>query len=161
MRAARVFRWIVRIFVLFLTVSMTVLSVLGGLSAVQILNDPNNVQIPSGSLDFNLTSTEPYINVPFRITNAGYYDLTNLTISFKIEMDNATEVSQTIYDDTESFGDILHGETLDGNYNATNFITTDFYFDPTFLANITVSASYSLDLISFEVRLINLNVTEL
>jgi len=163
MRAARVFRWIMRIFVLFLTATMTVVSVLGGLSAVNILNNPNNIEIPSGPLSSNINITTPtdewYISVPFKLTNAGYYDLTNLTIGFDITMDNATRPPQLIYTDTQSFGDVLHGETLNDNYNASDFIMPTIYLNPSFTANISISAKYSLGLIYFEVEINNIDIS--
>lgn len=163
MRAARVFRWILRIFVLFLTATMTIVSVLGGLSAVNILNDPNNIEIPSGPLVSNIGNTtnpdEWYISVPFELTNAGYYDLTDLKVGFDITMDNATRPNQTIYSEVKYFGNILHGETLNDAYNASNFIISDIYYNPRFWVNISMSAQYSLNLIYFEVELNNIDIS--
>lgn len=163
MRAARVFRWIVRIFVLFLTGTMTIVSVLGGLSAVYILNNPANIQIPSGPINLEISSNNTenwYIEVPFTLTNAGYFDLTDLQISFRVRMQNATE-RQIIFDDDENFGDILHGQTLNDIYNATNFNVDQLIINPSFKVNISISASYSLDLISFNVNLNNIDLGSL
>ena len=55
MRASRVFRIIFRIFILLLTLSVTVVSILGGLSAFLIL-DPNsdNIGVDYAKADFDV-----------------------------------------------------------------------------------------------------------
>ena len=158
MRPARIFRWAVRIFVLFLTASMSIVSILGGLSAVNILSNSKNVQIPYGSInDYNITSDTPYITVPFCINNTGYFDLSNLKVGFSIEMKNDT-TSTTLYDDKQSFGTISYGTLFIDNFNAT-FTKPDPIINPEFYANISVSASYSIDLISFSANIYNVNIT--
>lgn len=186
MRPSRVFRWIVRIFLLVLTLSMTTVSALGGLSAALILEDPNNIQIPSGVIDYNFNITDinsMYIEVPFEITNAGYYDLTNLNIEFQISMvyDHVnltlpgvnTTTSVLIFEKSISFPTIIHRTTYSGLFNASsgdgflpsNFpnATTEIDWTKTpyvaeFYADFSLSASYSLDLISFSVDAFNYSV---
>ena len=185
MRPSRVFRWIVRLFLLVLTLSMTVVSTLGGLSAALILGDPNNIQIPSGVIEFNYNSTDlssTYLRVPFQITNAGYYDLTNLNLDFQVSMlydhinytipGESTTRSVLIFDKLVSFPTIFHGTTYDGLFNASDgdgFLVSNFPdmtdVDMTktphaieFYSNFSLSASYSLDLISFSVDAYNISV---
>ena len=156
MRAARVFRWIMRIFILLLTLSLSVVSILGALSAVNIFSESNNVQIPDGSVTINLPSN---ITVPFRITNAGYFDLNNLVIGFELEMTYNVTLTQIIYNDHQEFGNILHGTTLARNYTLSEFtLPPGIINDPTFEANITITGSYSLDLISFEIHLTDIAI---
>ncbi|MHA1197588.1 MAG: hypothetical protein ACTSSM_16040 [Promethearchaeota archaeon] len=59
MRPSRVFRWIVRIFLLILTTCMSVVSFLGSYSAVLILSTPGNINVPSGPIQANLNITNP------------------------------------------------------------------------------------------------------
>ena len=186
MRPSRVFRWIVRLFLLVLTLSMTIVSTLGALSAVLILEDPNNIQVPSGPIESNFDITDlssMYLRVPFNITNAGYYDLTNLNIEFQISMvyDHVnltlpgvnTTTSVLIFEKSISFPTIIHGTTYNGLFNAasgdgflpSNFpnATTEIDWTKTpyvaeFYANFSLSASYSLDLISFSVNAFNYSV---
>jgi hypothetical protein len=183
MRSSRVFRWIVRIFLLILTTSMSLVSFLGGLSAVNILTNPDNIRVPSASPDANLTITNPssmYITVPFNITNAGYFELTNLRIDFKIAMrydhvnltGNGLNIttSRIIFDKTQTFPPIAVGSTYANAFSATggdgflvaNFPNANVDIDWTrtpyaveFLANMTVSGSYSLNLLSFRFGLNN------
>jgi hypothetical protein len=165
---------------------MTVVSILGGWSAFLILGDMNNLQVPSGPINTNFDITDPdnmYIEVPFNITNAGYFDLTFLRIQFKIAMvydhinlttpgENVT-TSALIFDKSIDFPDIRQGTTYSGIFNASsgdgflsdNFpnATTeiDWYRTPyaiEFYSNFTVSASYSLNLISFSVDTYNVSV---
>ena len=70
-RYSRVFRWVVRGFLLVFTLSLSAVSFLGGYSAMTIL-DPkvHNVNIPDGKITANFNITDPsgmYINVPFNI----------------------------------------------------------------------------------------------
>jgi hypothetical protein len=185
MRPSRVFRWIVRLFLLVLTLSMTVVSLLGGMSAALILGDPNNIRVPSGTIQYNFNITDVnsmYLRVPFNITNAGYFDLTNLKIDFKISMiyDHVnlttpgvnTTTSVLIFDKSINFPTILHGMSYNGLFNASSgdgFIVSNFPNATTqidwtrspvaeFYSNFSLSASYSLDLISFKVNAFNISV---
>jgi len=137
---------------------MSIVSILGGLSAVNILSSSENIQIPYGSVSYgNTTATNYYIVVPFSINNTGYFDLTNLKLGFSIEMKNDTD-SSIIYDETQRFGTVTHGTTLIDNFNAT-FTEPELIINPEFYANISVSASYSIDLISFSANLFNVNLS--
>jgi hypothetical protein len=186
MRPSRVFRWIVRLFLLVFTLSMTIVSVLGGMSAAIILGNPNNITIPSGPIqaNFNIANVSSmYLRVPFNITNGGYFDLTNFKIDFKVSMvyDHVnlttpgvnTTTSALIFDKSIQFPDILHGKSYNGLFDASsgdgfiasNFpnVTTDIDLTRTphvaeFFANFSLSASYSLDLLSFKVNAYNISV---
>ena len=189
MRPSRVFRWIVRIFLLILTTCMSVVSFLGGYSAVLILSTPGNINVPSGPIQANLNITNPsgmYLIIPFNITNAGYFDLTELTLDFKIAMRydhvNLTGTGQNItttrliFDKFEVFPPILSGQTYSNNFTATGgdgFIPSNFpnatteidwYKKPyavEYFANFTVSGMYSLDLLGFRFTLTNFSVGHL
>ncbi|MBY9018032.1 MAG: hypothetical protein KGD66_04280 [Candidatus Lokiarchaeota archaeon] len=183
------FRWSVRIFLLVLTLSLTGVSILGSMSAVSILGNEDNVNIPSGPIDANLNISnvnEMYFRVPFNVTNVGFFDLTNLRIEFSVTMvydhvnltgigENITS-SAIVFNKATVFPPIPNGQTYNGLFNASsgdgflpiNFpnATTeiDWYRTPyavEFYADFIVSASYSLDLISFSVELFNISVGNL
>ncbi|MFO7795340.1 MAG: hypothetical protein ACQERB_10690 [Promethearchaeati archaeon] len=170
MRAARVFRWTVRIFVLFLTGTMTAVSVLGGLSAVQILSNPANIQIADDPVLFQFNSTQPEktnVSVPFYLNNDGYYSLNGLNIAINITLVyNSTSEEAFIFRKNQTFPNIPAGSVLDSNFEALNgdgFIPGNFpesFDDPNIELwfNISVSARYSLDLLSFSVNINNLNL---
>ncbi len=176
---------------------MSAVSILGGLSAVQILggqdttitgigdpfdpagaqNNRNNIAFPyilnltEYGLPFNIDIEENivdaliagnlsdlYISIPFKIRNAGYFDLSEFTLGIAITMFNGTGVGDrgVIHISFIPFG-LLYGaiapqQTFIAKYNITNFApvtvtnpTVKFYIDVYF------SASYSLDLIHFNV----------
>ncbi len=133
MRPSRVFRWIIRILILVLTLSVTAVSILGGMSAILILSNQDNIGIDYDNADFNLdyNETTGEINninftLPFNITNAGFFDLEDLKLGLQIGLQyyhvNLTgtgeNISQTvkIFDKTESYPTIRKGKTLYGNY---------------------------------------------
>lgn len=133
MRPSRVFRWIIRILILILTLSVTVVSFLGGMSAVLILSNPDNIGIDTDNADFNIdyNETTGVINninftLPFNITNAGYFDLEDLKLGLEIGLEYAhvnltgtgDNISQTvkIFEKIESYPTIKKGKTLYGNY---------------------------------------------
>lgn len=184
MRPSRIFRWIVRIFLLIFTLSLSAVSLLGGFSAVTVLDpDSYSINIPDGPPVANFDLYNPStmsIIVPFNITNVGVYDLTDIELSFQIVM-NYTEVDYPtpgvnssrlvqIFDKAINYGDILHGELLKSNFSgvgADGFILAnipdaatevDFGQPLIFFANFTFSASYSLNLYRFEVKIINLSL---
>ena len=182
-RPSRVFRWVVRIFLLVFTLSLSAVGFLGGFSAVTILNpDSYNVNVPDGPIVANLDITNPssmQIILPFNITNAGVYDLTNIEISFQVSMtygntllfENASTTVK-FFDKSQFYGTVIHGGFLKSSLNGTaadGFIlpnipllsNIDWYRTPYILefhANLTFSASYSLDLYMFTTSIINYSI---
>ena len=179
-RPSRVFRLVVRLCLLVFTLSLSAVGFLGGFSAVTIL-DPNsyNVNVPDGPIVANLNITNPssmQIVLPFNITNAGVYDLTNIEISFQVSMTynntllplNASTTVK-IFDKSQNFGTVAHGgflkTSLSGNAtdgfiipNIPSPTDIDWYRTPhalDFHANLTFSASYSLNLYTFTTTIIN------
>jgi hypothetical protein len=180
MRPSRIFRWIVRIFLLVFTLALSGVSLLGGFSAVTILDpDSYNVNIPDGPIiaNFNITNKSTMsISVPFNITNVGVYDLDDITLGFQIGMIfgntskplNATS-NVRIFDKAVDYGSVPHGGVLKDTFSglgSDGFIfanipdpsEVDYYRTPYILefhANFTFSAMYSLQLYKFTVNLIN------
>ena len=130
MRPSRVFRLIFRIFIALLTISMTVVAVLGGLSAILILKDPNkNIQVDPGSAEFNfdINYTNGYVenvnfSLPVNLTNAGYFDMENLGLSVQVSINyshvdwggpgvNVTRSIKILDFQNTTIGDILKGTT--------------------------------------------------
>lgn len=190
MRASRVFRLLVRIFISFLMVTATLVSLLGGLSAVMILSNQDNFGIDTDNAEFNLevnNSTLAIENVnfslPFNITNTGYFDLENLQLEIQLGLNysqidgggpgvNETRVVK-ILERTQNFGDIPKG--LTGNFtffgDNSSFLHTNFP-DPLtdidwtrspaleFYANFTISLDYSVGMHSISITVINIKVSE-
>jgi len=185
MRPSRIFRWIIRLFLLVFTLALSGVSLLGGFSAVTVLDpDSYNVNIPDGEITSNFDITNKpamFISVPFNITNVGVYDLDDVILSFQIGMifgNASTPTNETtnvkIFDKTETYGSVLHGEILKDYFNGTasdGFLLSkipdpseiDRFRNPdiVFKANFTFSAMYSLRLYRFTVNLINYDLGEI
>ena len=181
-RYSRLFRWIVRGFLLVFTLSLSAVSLLGGFSALTIFDpDVNNINVPDGEITVNFDITNPsgmFIIVPFNISNSGVYDLTEIKLSFQVVMtygNASTPLNDTttvkIFDKYKFYGIIARGDTLIESLTSTvsDFVNlpnpsteVDWTRTPNpleFYANLTFSASYSLNLYTFTVNIINLNLT--
>jgi len=173
-RPSRVFRLIVRVFLLVFTLSLSAVSILGGWSAVTMLNPgSNDINIPDGDITANiyLGNSSVEVIVPFNISNAGVYELSNIFIRFQVGMtfgntstlNNDTTTVQ-IFDTPQSYGSVLPGQTLKANYTGTGSLPlseVDLFRTPyalEFHANLTFSASYSLNLYTFTVNIINFSL---
>ncbi|MFX1417793.1 MAG: hypothetical protein ACFE9N_02605 [Promethearchaeota archaeon] len=183
MRPSRVFRLIFKIFISLLTLSVTIVSILGALSAALILFTPGNIGVDPGKVDINFSYTTMTINftLPFNITNSGFFDLENLELKIDLAM-NYTHIDYPIvgvnttreipiFNKTENFGTIPKGTT--GNFNFTG-PSGDFYFPPLFnfttdidwyrdtpadilfYANFTISLDYSIGLHSLTIGFIHI-----
>jgi len=174
MRPSRVFRWIVRAFLLVFTLSLSAVSILGGWSAVTILNPgSDDINIPDGPIVVNTTSiisnSSIQITVPFNITNGGVYELSNIELGFQLDMrfenisaGNATTTIQ-IFDKHQFYGNILPGETLKANFSSSGTlplsdVNTDRNPDLEFFTSLLFSASYSLNLYTFTVGIVNVSL---
>lgn len=122
------FRLIFRIFISLLTISVTLVSILGGLSAVLILTTPDSIGVDTDNADFDLqiNNTTKVVEdfnftLPFNLTNSGYFDLENLELTINIKMNyshiddpvpgvNTTRQVQ-IFTKSEYFGTIPKGTT--------------------------------------------------
>ena len=174
MRPSRVFRWAIRALLLVSTLSLSAVSILGGWSAVTILNpSSNDINIPDGPIivNLNISTSSMEIIVPFNISNGGVYDLSQISLRFQVGMtfgntstiNNDTTTVQ-IFNTLQSYVSVLPGQTLKANYSATGslpFSEVDWTRSPyalEFYANLTFSASYSLDLYTFTVNIINISL---
>lgn len=149
MRPSRVFRLVFRIFIFLLTISITLVSILGGLSAVLILMNQESIGINTDDADFdmqinNSTSEVEDFNfaLPFNFTNSGFFDLENLELMISIGMNYShidypvlgvnTTRQVLIFTRFENFGTIRKGET------GTFIFTGDFSnFNTAVLPNFT------------------------
>ncbi len=173
-RPSRIFRLIVRVFLLVFTLSLSAVSILGGWSAVTILNpSSNDINIPDGNIisNFDIGNSSIEIIVPFNISNGGVYDLSNIFLRFQVGMtfgnastlNNDTTTVQ-IFDTPQSYGSVLPGQTLKANYTGSGSLPlseVDWFRAPyalEFHANLTFRASYSLNLYTFSVNIINFSL---
>jgi hypothetical protein len=155
-------------------------SLLGGLSAITIITNPDNIGIPDGDITFTFNASNPadnYINVPFNFTNDGYFELTNLFVRVRLNMTyghysgggptapNITTTT-TIFDGNHSINSIPATQPINDNLigesyefkNIPNPVNISVVDPLTFGADIFVSASYSLNLLSFRVEILNYTI---
>lgn len=189
MRTSRVFRLLFRILISLLTLSVTVVSILGGMSALIIFQNPNNIGIDTSNADFNLDYDfgglhDANFTLPFNITNAGYFDIENFQLQVELSMNyshidyptpgiNGTRTVK-IFEKSQYFGNVQKGST--GNFNFTglfsNFLAGNFpnmteidvFKSPPlleFYANLTISLDYSLGMHSVSINVRNIKVGEL
>lgn len=181
MRASRFIRLIFRILLYVFTISLTITTILGGLSAITIVSNPDNIGVPDGEVElyFNInTPANNNITVPFNFTNDGYFALTNLHIRVRLNMTyshvNLTlpgvneTTTRTIFDGDQTFTPVSPHETLKdelvgvaGDFSIPDMQDIDFSVTPTFSIDIILSASYSLDLLSFRIEILGLSITEI
>jgi hypothetical protein len=156
------------------TLSLSAVSILGGWSAVTILNPgSDDINIPDGPISVNLDigNSSMEITVPFNISNGGVYELSNLFIGFQVDMTfgntsqplNATSTVR-ILDNSTFYGSVNPGQTLKANFSGSGILPlseVDWFRAPyalEFYANLIFSASYSLNLYTFTVAIINVSI---
>jgi hypothetical protein len=148
-------------------------SILGGWSAVTILNpEGDDINIPDGPIvvNPNIGNSSIQISVPFNITNGGVYELSNIFIGFQLDMNfenssagNASTTVQ-IFKKFRPYGKVLPGGVLKANFNGAGILPLsevnwdrsphDIYF----YASLIFSASYSLNLYTFTVAIVNISL---
>ena len=176
MRPSRVFRLIFRIFIALLAISVTMVSILGGLSAWLIIEEyEDNIQIDFDNIEFNFNSTtlETNFSLPFKLNNTGYFDIEDLEIDLEIFLNyssisllNETRAIK-IFNKTQNLGDIPKGEIGEfiffgdnSNFDYPVLIVFDINLLRVphileFYANITVSLDYSVGLHSLSITILN------
>ncbi|MFX1343494.1 MAG: hypothetical protein ACFFAI_00190 [Promethearchaeota archaeon] len=156
-------------------------SILGGLSAVMILSNRDNLQIDLDNADFNISvniTTFQIENInfslPFKVNNTGYFDIENLELELDLYLNYSSiaagnnTVAIKILNKTQALGDIPRGEIGDFVFFGDNSSFNYLAFPPMsdinpfrlphileFYANITVSLDYSLGLHSLAITLEN------
>ncbi|MFX1363381.1 MAG: hypothetical protein ACFFCE_10205 [Promethearchaeota archaeon] len=141
MRPSRVFRLIFRIFILILSLSITIVATLGPFSALLILTDYKhnlNVDTDNAVYDVKTNETTHVIEdfdfaLPIFVNNTGYFPIENLELTISLEMNyshvnfttegvNTTRQIEILWK-YENFGTIPKGErrTLNLTADMSNF----------------------------------------
>ncbi|MFX0071392.1 MAG: hypothetical protein ACFFAO_09915 [Candidatus Hermodarchaeota archaeon] len=183
MRPSRIFRLVVRIFLLLLASSMSLVSFLGGYSAVLILTNEDNIDI-----DLDTTGEiSPFANnfsleLKIEFHNQGYYDLEDLELELELNIvylwinktgnnDNVT-TTETLFDYDKDLGTTLAGDVLkkkieieyeDLEVNMMALATRIDLNNPRIdfeAEEIKIKAKYSLGLLKFKVVLEDFDLGE-
>ncbi|MFX0082209.1 MAG: hypothetical protein ACFE94_10705 [Candidatus Hodarchaeota archaeon] len=188
MRPSRVFRLLFRIFITLLTISVTTVSILGGLSAVLILSNQDNFGVDTDEATFYLEINNSTLKIenanfslPFNLTNTGYFDLEDLQVGVKLGLNYSHIVNATLnetrvvelLDVTRNFGNINKGATEYYNFSVSNSsflhhnfpdpLDVDWFRGPPaleFYANFTISLVYSIGMHALSITIINIKVGE-
>ena len=157
----RITRTALKIIILFIQISLTLISVLGTLSSFLITSSPHNIYVDTPIVITGANTID--VTVPFGINNTGLYDFTNMTLDITLKFYNISEDPDTIIKHLGANDPPITIEAGENYYDATTLVfngidTTDVgdisLWEITLIIEIT--SLYSLDLIKFS---INLNMT--
>jgi hypothetical protein len=141
---------------------------------VTILNPAgDDINIPDGPIIIipDLGNSTIDITIPFNITNGGVYELSDIFLRFQLDMafgntstiNNATSTVR-VFDETQNFGSVLPEQTLKANFSGSGTLPlteVDWYRTPhplQFYASLIFRASYSLNLYTFTVAIVNVSL---
>ena len=121
MRTSRLIRLVIRFFLLLLASSMSIVSFLGGYSALLILGDEDNIDLDIDFVGNPFVDPNNFeIDIEFEIYNLGYFDLEDIEIELRLYLiygrlnqtnaEKNTTQSIKIYDDEKSFKTIEAGQ---------------------------------------------------
>ncbi len=165
MRKSRIVKMVLTIVLLFFTLSLSIVSVLAGISAVNILGNPNNVQLMGAPVpDFSDPDPENWqVSIQFYINNDGYFDLTKLSFSIAMSYYNGSSEGTELLSISQKYSDIPIGQDLLAWFNITG-ITVPSDFNITsgmkFMGDMTLSGRYSLDMLEFRAVFTNQTIYE-
>jgi len=160
---------------------MSIVSFLGGYSALAILSDDDNIDLDydyDGDF-FDVNDTSLRFKIDFKFKNAGYFDLEDLEVEFKVIVryyhkdyyvpGESFRRDILVYEAEEDFGDVESGLTLRDNIkierkvvmgNVTDILLNVDTNPPgdepiaEFIAkDIIITGKYSLNLIEFRVEI--------
>lgn len=144
--------------VILIQVCLTLVSTLGGLSSVLIL-DPSVENIGVKDFDVSFGPGTNNFNFTFILNNTGVYDFHELDMEFNFTASNVTG-DYTILQGEHSISEIAAGELYDEliEFTDSDFsIPTNFdyahYDDYDYTLNMSINFLYSFDLIEFTIRI--------
>lgn len=154
----RITRTIIKIIVIFIQLSFTLVSIIGTLSSVRILGNSNNIYIDPPILNVHTNGTLLDVRVPFGINNTGLYDFNELSFNISVQFQNKSDyLNSTLHDLGVSLiepilaGDNYYNDTALSFYNIGLGSIDLSDWNVYLLLNLT--SLYSLDLISFGIYL--------
>ncbi len=122
----KIVRLVMKIVITFITLSVAMTSLVGGVSMILIVNDlENNFQMDPSGVQANFGASGNNISVSLNFTNEGYFAFEDFTISLKIDMENKTSAHEITFLDS-----ILYQKTLQGkNSYPIDLVATGEYFN--------------------------------
>jgi len=122
----KIVRLVMKIVIAFITLSVALTSIVGGISMILIVSDlENNFQIDESEIQANFGAAGNNISFSLDFTNDGYFAFENFTISLKLAMENKTSGQNITFLDS-----ILYENTLEGkNSYQIDLVASGDYFN--------------------------------
>ena len=122
----KIVRLVMKIVIAFITLSVALTSIVGGISMILIVSDlENNFQIDESEIQANFGAVGNNISFSLDFTNDGYFAFENFTISLKLAMENKTSGQNITFLDS-----ILYENTLEGkNSYQIDLVASGDYFN--------------------------------
>jgi hypothetical protein len=160
----RIVRTAIKVIILAISLSLTLVSAIGTISTLHILSNPNNVFI--GTPVINLNTPPESVSIPFTFNNTGLYDFTDVIVSVKLTAYNTSNIAESyvIINNVFINTTILANTKYDGGIFINDGNITIPIEMQTYPTNwnasiaITLTSLYTLNLISFRVDILY-NVT--
>ena len=122
-----------KLVIAFITLSVALTSIVGGVSMILIVSDiGNNLQIDQSGVQANFGAAGNNFSIPMNFTNDGYFSFENFTVSLKIEMENKTSALDIVFLDSILYQNTLEGKTsyqIDIVASGENFINQSLLDD--------------------------------
>jgi len=122
----KIVRLVMKIVIAFITLSVALTSIVGGISMILIVSDlETNFQIDESEIQANFGAAGNNISFSLDFTNDGYFAFENFTISLKLAMENKTSGQNITFLDS-----ILYENTLEGkNSYQIDLVASEDYFN--------------------------------
>ena len=128
----KIVRLVMKIIITFITLSVALTSIVGGISMILIVSDiENNFQVDSDGTQANFGAAGNNITINLNITNEGYFAFEDFAITLKIEMINKTSTQEIIFLDRQLYINDLLGK----HSYSIDIVATEEHFDNQSLLN--------------------------
>lgn len=151
-------RHIILVVVIVIQVCLTLVSTLGGLSSVLIL-DPNYENVDVKDFEVSFAPGDNNFNFTFVLNNTGVYDFHDLDMEFNLTASNVTG-DYALLEGQKSINEIAAGqlyneviEFTDSDFSIPSNFDYPNYGDYEYNLNMTINFLYSFDLIEFTIDL--------
>ncbi len=122
----KIVRLVMKIVIAFITLSVALTSIVGGISMILIVSDiENNFQVDSDGTQANFGASGNNITINLNFTNDGYFDFNDFAITLKIEMINKTSTQEITFLDRQLYINNLMGK----HSYSIDLVATEEHFD--------------------------------
>ena len=122
----KIVRLVMKLVIGFITLSVALTSIVGGISMILIVSDiENNFQVDSDGTQANFGASGNNITINLNFTNEGYFAFEDFAITLKIEMINKTSTQEIIFLDRQLYINDLLGK----HSYSIDLVATEEHFD--------------------------------